>query len=252
MAKNELKTVNEEKSLMTDQIPEYLRDKTTSRGAENVGSDDLVIPRLELVQDLSPCRKKTDPSYIVGCEEGMMYNNVTRELYGASALVIPVYFRKEWLIWVDRDNGGGFRGAFPTEAEATAAMALLEDADNCEVIDTAQHFCLIVPEHGGKVEEVVVSMSKSKMKASRKWNSLIRINGGDSFGRIYRLSAVMQSNSKNQDYYSFDVAAAGFPTEEVYKRAEDLYNTISAGGVQVDRKFESAESGESAGSKQEY
>lgn len=243
MAKNQVVETNANNSvmLMSDEVPEFLKNQTSSRGSENVGANDLVIPRLELVQDLSPCRKKSDPSYIPGCEEGMLYNNVTRQLYGVEVLVIPVYFRKEWLIWKDRTAGGGFRGAFGSQAEAEAAMATLEDGNDCQVVDTAQHFCLALTPDTGKIEEIVISMNKSKMKVSRKWNSLIRMNGGDSFSRIYRLSAVSEKNNKNQDYFNYAVTAAGFPTEAIYKRAEALYEAIASGAVQIDRKVDNEE-----------
>lgn len=234
--------------MMSDDVPDFLKNQGgPARGSENVGADDLVIPRLELVQDLSPCRKKADPNYIEGCEEGMLYNNVTRQLYGTEALIVPVYFRKEWLIWKDRNEGGGFRGAFATQAEAEAALDHLDDADKgkCEVIDTAQHFCLLIQPETGKVEEIVISMNKSKMKVSRKWNSLIRMNGGDSFARVYRISAVAEKNSKNQDFFNYMIAPAGFPTKAIYDKAEELYKAIASGAVQINREMEgSGEPGE--------
>lgn len=228
--------------LMSDQVPDFLKNQTSNRGSENVGANDLVIPRLELVQDLSPCRKKADPSYIPGCEEGMLYNNVTRQLYGKEVLVIPVYFRKEWLIWKSRESGGGFRGAFASQEDADSALAGLEDGADCEIADTAQHFCLALTPETGKVEEIVVSMSKSKMKVSRKWNSLIRMNGGDSFSRVYRLGATSEKNKKNQDYFNYTISVAGFPTKEIYDKAENLYKAISSGAVQIDRRVDSSES----------
>jgi hypothetical protein len=239
MAKNEVQVAsNNAMAVLSDQVPDFLKGKQSSRGSENVGTEDLIIPRLELVQDLSPCRKKTDPSYIEGIQEGMLYNNVTRQNYGTDVLVVPVYFRKEWLIWKDRTEGGGFRGAYGSEMEARSAMATLEDGEKCEVLDTAQHFCLLVHPETGKVEEIVLSMSKSKMKVSRKWNSLIRMNEGDSFSRVYRISAVSEKNNKNQDYFNLAVATAGFPNLEVYQRAEKLYEAITSGAVQIDRKVD--------------
>ena len=85
-------------------VPEFLKTGT-ARGNEQVGASDLIIPRIELVQSLSPCRKKTDPAYIEGAEEGDLYNNVTRELYGKEITVIPLYFAKEFLLWKDRSKG---------------------------------------------------------------------------------------------------------------------------------------------------
>ena len=212
-------------------LPAYLQKSGAPRGSEHVTQNDLVIPRLELVQALSPCRKKTDASYIEGIEEGMLYNNVTREIYGTDIKLVPVSYRKEYLIWKDRTKGGGFRGAYPTLDIATKALSLLEDGHECEILDTAQHFCLIIKDNG--IEEIVVSMAKTKLKCSRKWNSLIRITEVDSFASWYKLSAVTATNANNQEYYSFDVNIGGYVSEEVYRRAEALWSRIDAGEIKV-------------------
>jgi len=231
-----------------DQLPDFLREKQGSaRGRENVGVEDLVIPRLELIQDLSPARKRNDPAYIEGAQEGMLFNNVTRELYGESVLVIPVGYVKEWLLWKDRKAGGGFGGAFPSERAAIDARDLLEDGDSYEVVDTGQQFCLLI-KPDGTLEEIVVSMAKSKAKVSRKWNSLIRIANGDSFSRVYKLKAVEDQNKQGQSYFNFDVSAAGYPTEAAYKRAEAMYEALAGGKVRADRSQDESEvSGRASG-----
>lgn len=227
--------------VVSDQLPEYLREQQGSaRGRENVGVEDLVIPRLELVQDLSPARKKQDPNYIPGAEEGMLYNNVTRELYGTEVLLVPVGYVKEWLLWKDRDKGGGFGGAYPDQRSAEDARSLLEDGDDFEVVDTGQQFCLLI-KPDGTTEEIVVSMAKSKAKVSRKWNSLIRIANGDSFSRVYKIKAVADKNKQNQDFFNFDVSSAGFPAEAIYRKAEAMYKQIASGSVRADRSVDTSE-----------
>lgn len=236
----------ESTSVFSTEIPAYVQQmqNQSSRGAENVGASDLIIPRLELVQALSPARKKGDSAYIEGAEEGTMFNNVTRQLYGADAFVVPVAYKKQWLLWKDRKLGGGsqgFRGAFDSLNEAeTAATALNEEG--VAPVETAQHFCLIV--HTSKrlpPEEIVLSMSKSKLKVSKRWNSLMRINGGDTFSRVYKISAVTEKNARNEEYYNFSVAMAGYAPEELYRRAEKLYDQFSKGGVVASHDYDPEE-----------
>lgn len=229
---------NQQVATISQNMPAFLQGMQSTRGTENVTTEDLIIPRLEIVQSLSPCRKKTDPAYIEGAEEGLLYNNVTRELYGSDVLLMPVFYKKEWLIWKDRNKGGGFRGAFPTELEAAQVRATLENPDDYEAQDTAQQFCLLV-KPDGTAEEIVVSMAKSKMKTARKWNSLVRLAGGDSFSRVYKLSGVSAQNANGDEYYSFDVANAGFPTEALYNRAVALYEAVSEGRAKVSEAVDS-------------
>lgn len=241
MAKGNLAVVENNGELITgDTIPDYI--KQGSRGAENVGNEDLIIPRIELVQALSPVRKKSDAAYIEGAEEGMLYNNVTRVLYGASVVVVPVFYSKQFLIWKDRKQGGGgsngFRGAFNSKAEADDTVSALGE-EGLEVTDTAQHFVLVKPKtEGARWEEAVISMAKSKMKVSKRWNSLIRLSHADSFARAYALSAVTETNARNESYYNYSISTLGFVPKDVYMQAEKLYETVRAGAVKVSADFD--------------
>jgi len=234
--KKEVAVTEEQELVLSETRPDYVED--TSRGNEDVTIDDLSIPRLDVIQSLSPQRKKNDPAYIEGAEEGMLFNSVTQTLYGTEVVFVPAFFRKEYVIWKARQEGGGFCGAFPSQAAAKAEM----DANNWtgltfqdknatiptyEIIDTAQHFGLIV--HGPSTfEEVVISMSKSKMKASRQLNTLCKMAGGDRFASTYKIKAV-EVNGDKGDYYSIVVARLGWTPEELYRVGEALYNAVSGG-----------------------
>jgi hypothetical protein len=211
----------------TDDRPDYLPDNS-SKGQENVTVDDLTIPRLGLVQDLSPQRKKGKPEYIEGADSGMLFNNVTGELYGGSINFVPVYFRKEWCIWKLQSAGGGFFGAFDSEAEAQQAFTDNGYDSDYEIVDMAQHFGMVL--HADRrPEEIVISMSKSKMKVNRQLNTLVKMAGGDRFSRVYKISAVEDQNKEGQDYYNFGVAPVGFVSEPVYNLATVMYESVSGG-----------------------
>lgn len=229
-------------------LPDYLRNTGPARGAENVKADDLVIPRLELVQSLSPCLDETNKSaYIEGAKAGMLFNNVTRELFDDEVEVIPVYFKKEFIIWKDRKKGGGFVESFTTMEAAEAARTGLKDADDHRTNDTANMFCLMRNPNSGRLEEIVVSMAVTKLKVSRTWNSLIRLAGGDSFSRAYTIGTFVDMNKQNEKFNNLTVKPAGFPTEPEYRRAEALYLQIASGQVKVNRDGEDDVSTATAG-----
>lgn len=231
----------EELVVAANAVPAFLQGKMgDDRGNEGVSAADLVVPRIDLVQGLSAARKKSDPNYIDGAEEGMLYNNVTRELYGTSITVCPVYFRKEHLLWRDVKLGGGFGGAFPDENSANAARNAQEKPNEWGVVDTNVHFVLVV-HADGSTEEAVLSMAKTKSKASRLWNSLVRINGGPRFSRIYTVSGVPEQNKAGQEYHTLQVKNAGFVTEEVFARAESVYELVKSGRASADYSTESVE-----------
>lgn len=230
------KKKNNEKNLPAEKqetLPSYINPEG-NRGSENVEMEDLVIPRIDLAQALSPVVIKSKPEYIDGAMPGMMFNSVTRELYGEEIHIVPVLFKKDYIVWRDRQEGGGYRGAFDTELDAAKERDKLDQEAGKkvhEVMDTAQHIVYIV-RNDGTYEEAVLSMSRSKMKVSRNFNSIIRLAGGDRFSRMYKVVVVPESNDKG-DFFNLSIRAAGFPSEAVYKQAEKLYEDIKSGSINV-------------------
>lgn len=221
-----------------DQMPAYLQkiNPGDTRGNEGVGTDDLTIPRIELCQSLSKCRKKSDPAYIPGIEEGMFYNNVTRAIYGKEIAVVPVAFVKEFLLWRDQKLGGGFGGAYSNMQDAEAALNTQDNPDEWEAVATNQQFVLVVS--GNRLEEAVISMAKSKNRVSKDWNSLIRINGGPRFSRRYMLKGVEAQNQQGKDYFNFTVENFGYADEATYLSGEAAYRSIMSGTRQIDRTID--------------
>jgi hypothetical protein len=232
-----------ELAVAQETMPTFM-DPDKKRGQEGVGVEDLTIPRLQLIQDLSPQRKKTDPQYIDGAEEGMLFNSVTKALYGTEVVFIPCFYRKEWVIWKAQSEGGGFLGAYPTEAEAKAEFRA-QDLDGqvdkkgnpiYEINDTGQQFGLIVTPDG-HAEDIVISLSKTKRKVDRQLNTIIKMAGGDRFSRMYKIRAVQDENAAGQNYYNFGVELLGFVSnEDLYRRAESLYEAIAGGERDVNRE----------------
>ncbi|MCI0559216.1 MAG: hypothetical protein MN733_12035, partial [Nitrososphaera sp.] len=78
-------------------------------GLEGIGSNDVAIPYLSIIQALSPQYKK-GPHRIEGAEEGDIYNSLTKHLVRGNIglTVIPCVYQKRFVEWVPRSIGGGF------------------------------------------------------------------------------------------------------------------------------------------------
>jgi len=226
MAKSELKKNENIGAMVTSDRPAYL-DPESRRGSEDVTQDDITLPRIEVLQALSPQIKKSDPKYIEGAEQGVIFNTISGELYGGEIVFIPIVFRKEWIIWQSRKSGGGFVGTYATEEEAEAERDKLESPEDHEVNLHAVNFVYVVRDDGA-LEEAVLSWSRSKLKVSRKLNALVQMNPGDRFSKAYRLRAIEEKGKKGE-YYSYEVKPLGYVSEGIYRRAETLFNAIKAG-----------------------
>lgn len=235
-----------------EDVPDYIKTGN-ARGAENVGTEDLIIPRLEVVQALSPCLQKNHAAYIEGAQQGDIYNSVTRENYGPKVAVVPVFFKKEYLVWKDRKKGGGFRGAHPTHDQAQVRVDEQETPDDYAINETNQQFVLVLREDQ-TTEQAVISMSRTKLKVSRNWNSLMRIAGGDTFSRYYFLISVDEKNANGDAYKNIGVLPGKWAPQVAYTEAESIYTGISKGTikVKVDDNFEDTGGAGTGSDNKEY
>jgi len=218
--KNELATTKEA-------LPAYLKDNSgPARGSEQAGVDDIVLPRLLLLQQLSPQIDSDSENYIEEAKAGDVVNSLTGEVYGREVLIVPVYFRKEYIVWKDRQKGGGFCGAFKTPGEAKQAVLELDPPlSDYNIEDTATQFVLIVKKDGS-LEQAVLSMSRTKLACSRKLQSFIRMTEADSFASQYALQSVSAQSDKGK-YFTLSVKPKGFVPEEVYYAGESVYKAIT-------------------------
>lgn len=242
---SELTTQSQATGLASTAVPDYMKKYLgDQRGNEQLSVEDVTMPRLEIVQSLSACREEESADYIEGAKEGLLYNNLTRELYGQSVILIPIAFKKEYLLWQDLKKGGGFGGAYDTEALAEAAKATRENPLDWEAVLTHQHICFRFDPETGTAEEIVVSMARSKLKASRRFNSLIRMVGASMprFARMYKISGQKVSNKQNQTYYNYNVEPIAAPhcwtPEQFLPRIEQVFELVQSGAMTIDRNYD--------------
>lgn len=211
----------------------------SNKGSEDVTSNDMVLPRINVLQALSPQINKRDSGYIDGAEQGIIFNTVTNELYGESVTFVPVKFKKEFVVWKLRTAGGGFCGAYDSMGEAVAAVGAMQNPADYEAVESHQHFVMLLTATG--TEEAVFSMTKSMLKTSRSLNTLVQIAGVSRFAKAYKAVAVEVSGDKGV-YWSLKVNAAGFVSKEIHDKGEALCDMITAGMATVDRSAQGVES----------
>ena len=80
-----------------------------AKGFDNMTQDDLALPFVRILGQLSPQVTAGDSKYIDSAKPGMIYNTVTSELYdGKKGIkVIPCYYKKDYPEWSDRGDGPG-------------------------------------------------------------------------------------------------------------------------------------------------
>jgi hypothetical protein len=193
-------------------------------GNENVGANDQAIPRISLLQSLSP---QVIEQSVEGAMPGLLFNTVSEELF-KSMYVVNLFYVVIWGVMKKKKLGGGFHGNYDTEEAANAHVETLPgNAEDYEVMETAKHTVLILDAQGEVQSPAEILMKKSNLPVSRKWNSNIQQNakGSPRFSLVWELSGKLRKG-EGFTWHVFHCELAGATPETVYVEAKDFYNAM--------------------------
>ena len=215
-----------------------------AQGAQNISQEDLALPFLKILGQLSPEVNKRDGKYVEGAEPGKIINTVTNELYD-TLNVVPCHYKRQYIEWQDRGTSTGAPVAMH-EADSDIVSQTTRGKDykdrlpNGNYLDnTASHFVLTL---GENPQTALISMKSTQLKVSRKWNSMmmgIKMQGKNglftppTYSHIYKLSTVQMSNDKGT-WFGWDVSKVG-PVEEkaIYDMAKSFAESVGKGEVEA-------------------
>jgi hypothetical protein len=228
-------------------LPTNVFEDDAAKGLGTIGQEDLALPFLKILGQLSPEVNKRDGKYVEGAEPGMIYNSVSGELYdGVKGIdVIPCFYKLEYIEWTDRGEGIGAPIAI-YDSSSDIMSKTKPDANykdrlpNGNYIEkTASHFVIV---SGDSPSTALISMKSTQLKISRKWNSMmsgIKMKGANgmftpaSFSHIYKLKTTQMSNDKGT-WFGWEVSKVGPVTDKgLYDQAKSFSDNISKGGVKA-------------------
>ena len=228
-------------------LPANVFEEDAAKGLGNIGQQDLALPFLKILGQLSPEVNKRDGKYVEGAEPGMIFNSVSGELYdGVKGIdVIPCFYKLEYIEWRDRGEGlGAPVNIYPSSSDIiskTTPDANYKDRlPNGNYIEkTASHFVIVL---GESSSTALISMKSTQLKISRKWNSMmmgIKMQGANglftppTYSHIYKLKTVQMSNDKGT-WFGWDVTKVGpVSNTSVYTIAKTFAERVGKGEIQA-------------------
>ena len=213
----------------TDTLPAHLKAvEGSGRGNENVGQN-VQIPRVKLLQKMSNEVDKHHAAYVEGCEPGHLVNTLNNHNYGNDLYCISLTFKLEYVVWRDIEAGGGYGGAFSTQADAQKYIDEQDKPAEWDINETHAHVLLIKDPETGELERspAIMDFASSKLRVSKAWNSQIGMKGGDRFAGLWKVSGVPTENKMGKAFMNCEVSFVGWAQEEDYKVAEALYEQYS-------------------------
>ena len=233
-----------------------LFEQDANKGFQQMTQDDLALPFLKVLGQLSPEVNGRHAKHIQEAAPGMILNTVTNELYdGTKGIqVIPCYYKREYVEWKERGESLGAPVAIHSTDSDVVASAK-RDHQNKDRLpngnyleNTASHFVLVT---GTNTSTALITMKSTQLKTSKKWNTMmlgIKLKGKDglftppTYSHVYLLKTVQQSNDKGT-WFGWDVNKLG-PVQDkaVYDQAKSFSQNISKGNVKVKHTSDSKKS----------
>ena len=226
----------ETKELAKQETKELARVEQPPRGFDNFTNDDLIIPRLRLLQGLSQAVVDGIGSI------GQWQDSLTGEILGDSVEIV-LLGKKNGAVMFENgsmacksDDGqinmhgdlcsscphGCYHGQEWKDGEAPPACASTIDF-TCITRKTLS---------GDEIRPIVMSFSKTAYKVGRKLASMARFSGKDIFACAYKLSSEKVKKPKGTIAVPI-VTPAGRLSAEDLAHAENWYNMFGKGSVKV-------------------
>lgn len=266
--------VKEEHAVAPAGLMDFAAD--AGAGMEGAGQESFAIPFLSVLQKGSPQVDEASGAAIEGAKAGMLFENVTGRMFSGKdgVVIVPCSYKREFLRWGARDNGGGFKGAYTPEdiADMRAKGQIVElegrlyapeadgsvsDKKSDRFNDTRNHYVLIMDETTGAWTEALLSLTSTQIKKSKMlMSALASVKLKNAAGQMYtpptfanfvRVTTVGESNDKGTWFGVKFELAGQVDRAEVYGAAKAFHANIAKGGVQVKYEDTEAATSESSG-----
>ncbi len=222
---------------------EFLKDSVGNTGFETVSKDDIAIPFISILQALSP--QLRGETKIKGAEEGDFLHTVANRAFKGPVRIIPCAYQKSFVEWVPREQGGGLVAQYDNDEILKQTKKNEKNQDilpnGNHIVTTAYHYCLLVNDDN-TFERVVISLTSTQLKKSRRWLSqamslMIDVNGKKvrppMFSHTYVATTAIETKDKNS-WYGWNIGTPELiKSNDLYKAAKQFHDEVTKGLVKA-------------------
>lgn len=238
---------NELVKTSTEQQAMQAYDPNVAYGFEDVKPEDVIIPRLKVINAMSPERQEGK------AEEGSIINSLTMEPIAPTAKFVPIKMYYSCIRWnPDRQADPrifcrSFDGKIGENEDGTLACSTCgrNKFDNSKSGKAAQPECTNYINFMGFLDDnpmpVVLSFSRTNYNEGKKLLSIARSMRAAIWNYAYTIGSVKVAKDRNQ-WFNIQVQMAGETTPEQRALAFELFKAYEHAQLKVD--YEDAGSGE--------
>lgn len=182
-------------------------------GYEDVRASDILIPRLTILQSMSPQVNQNKPEYDKNARVGDVYDIGLQERFPEGIEIVVAHFKTVWVEWSPERSAKPPIAVYEDEtilkkAERSSDSWQLVLPNGNPLVETAQFYAinLTTPEH----RRSFLPMSSTQLKKAKllvTWSQAERVNDTmpPMFWRSYFLTTVPERNNKG-DWMGWKVA----------------------------------------------
>jgi hypothetical protein len=227
---------------------------------ETMTREDMAIPFIQVLQQLSPQCVEGDPAYIENAKAGMFFNTVTNEVFdgkGDGIQLVSIAYKASYIEWVPRNAGGGFVNEYDVAEGASIRTA--RNDNGLDIIQsgsplgtpgnqlsyTHTHYVFMV-RPDGTYEPALLTMTSTQVKHSKKLNFQIanlKLPGSavpaPRFFGLWRGQTEMNKNDQGI-WYTWKFSRIGSILDlgelgaAIYAAAKDFARSVAAGETKAD------------------
>lgn len=232
-------------------VPDFLKSETDT-GLDHYTKADIQMPRLALAQKLSPEIEEGNAAQIPGLKEGMMFNNLTREIYGKGPLEFMVIRgdRPRWVEFYPREQGGGVKDM---NVPANDVRTQFIDGRPPAATQFYDFIIVLLPTR----EVIALSFKSTGLKIAKSLIALMKLREPKPhYAGKFTLST-MPTQNKNGKFQIFKVANSatvdeatarangqpypGWVSEELFHFGQQLYTSLKDKKVTIATEGERSE-----------
>ena len=220
-------------------------DPNDRAGTEDIGRDDVRLPRLAIAQGLSPQVTPGDGQFIEGLALFDMFNDLTGEVYGKGPLTfVPVRRDKRRIEFIPRSEGGGIVDMDVPANDPRTKWTVENDGTRVPPAATEfVEFVVLLLRAGRTPEPVVLSIkgtNKHNRRASDQLTTFIKLRNAAIYAGLYTVDTKVPAKNDNGTFGVPTIRNAGFiPTDTqagkaLFAFAKDFHDALKGKVIVVE------------------